>query len=223
MRPYKRARRLRPQFVLFCILAALVLLNASILTVRLLRDRFGGPEAEGVAVPDYVTADFLQKNRFSRPGQELQDINGVVVHYVGNPATSAQANRNYFASLASGQEGTFASAHFIVGLEGEVIQCIPLTEVAYASMDRNGDTVAIEVCHEDESGRFSAVTYERVVDLTAWLCQTFQLEPEADVIRHYDVTGKLCPRYFVEHPEVWDAFLADVAEALAELPEEHDE
>ena len=30
------------------------------------------------------------------------------------------------------------------------------------------------------------------------------------VIRHYDVTGKLCPLYFVEHLEAWEAFLADV-------------
>ena len=32
-----------------------------------------------------------------------------------------------------------------------------------------------------------------------------------DVIRHYDVTGKDCPKYYVEHPEAWDAFRADVA------------
>lgn len=30
------------------------------------------------------------------------------------------------------------------------------------------------------------------------------------VIRHYDVTGKLCPLYFMEHPAAWEAFLADV-------------
>ena len=218
----RKHRRLRPQFVLLCILLALVLANASILTLRLVRSRSGGsggvfsraPEAEGVAVPDYVTEDFLPVNPYSRPGHELTEINGVVIHYVGNPATSAEANRNYFASLADGREDTFASSHFIVGLEGEVIQCIPLTEMAYASLDRNGDTVAIEVCHPDESGEFSAVTYDAVVALTAWLCLTFDLEPEQDVIRHYDVTGKRCPLYYVEHPEEWTVFQKDVAEAV---------
>ena len=49
------------------------------------------------------------------------------------------------------------------------------------------------------------------MELTAWLCREFRLDPAQDVIRHYDVTGKECPRYYVEHPEAWDAFRADVA------------
>jgi len=142
-----------------------------------------------------------------------------VLHYVGNPATSAQANRNYFASLASGGENTFASSHFIVGLEGEVIQCIPLTEIAYASNDRNGDTIAIEVCHPDETGQYASATYRRVVDLTAFLCREFKLDPETEVIRHYDVTGKLCPKYYVENPQAWEALLQDITAKLAEMEE----
>ena len=116
-------------------------------------------------------------NPWSRPGTPLEKIDGVVIHYVGNPATTAQANRNYFASLADEAEGTYASSHFLVGLEGEVIQCVPLTEIAYASNIRNEDTVAIEVCHPDETGHFSDVTYARAVELTAWLCRTFRPGP----------------------------------------------
>ena len=82
-----------------------------------------------------------------------------------------------------------------MGLVGEVIQCIPLTEIAYASNIRNEDTVAIEVCHPDETGAFSPAAYQQVVELTAWLCRTFDLDPDTDVIRHYDVTEKLCPLY----------------------------
>ena len=174
-----------------------------------------GLPGEGVAVPDYVEQDLLPVNEWSRPGLPLEEINGVVIHYVGNPGTSAQANRNYFASLSSGEEGTYASSHFIVGLEGEVIQCVPLTEIAYASNERNADTVSIEVCHPDEMGEFSQVSYDRCVELTAWLCETFRLDPAEDVIRHYDVTGKRCPLYYVEHPEAWEAFLADVEAAMA--------
>lgn len=95
-----------------------------------------------------------------------------------------------------------------------MLQCVPLTEIAYASKDRNGDTVAIEVCHPDETGEFSRETYRQVIELTAWLCHTFRLDPETAVIRHYDVTGKICPRYYVEHPEAWTQFLADTAEML---------
>ena len=207
----QRDRALRA--VLAAILALLVLLTA--IVVFLLRWDRGLP-GEGVMVPDDVAEEFLPVNRWSRPGVPLEEINGVVIHYVGNPATTAEGNRNYFASLASGTENTFASSHFIVGLEGEVLQCIPLTEIAYASNDRNGDTVAIEVCHPDETGEFSRETYEQVVQLTAWLCHTFELDPETDVIRHYDVTGKICPRYYVEQPEAWEQFRLDVAAALEE-------
>lgn len=123
------------------------------------------------------------------------------------------------ASLSSGEEGIYASSHFIVGLEGEVLQCIPLTEISYASNTRNSDTVAIEVCHPDETGKFSAVTYDRLVELTAWLCREFRLDPESDVIRHFDVSGKICPKYFVEEPAAWDQFRMDVDQAMAALEE----
>ena len=210
----KRRRKWNPRFVRLCLLLTLLALTAAVLRI-LLAAR--GPEAEGVEVPSYVRQDFIPVNEWSRPGTELEKIDGVVIHYVGNPGTTAEANRNYFASLSSGAEGTYASSHFVVGLEGEVLQCIPLTEIAYASKDRNGDTVAIEVCHPDETGEFSAVTYQQVVELTAWLCRTFDLDPETDVIRHYDVTGKRCPKYYVENPMAWESFLLNTAEAFAEL------
>ena len=211
--PYRRRRRRRRAVPAVPVLlgAVLLCLTAAVVWV-LLRDR--GPQVEDVPVPEYVEKDYLTVNPYSRPGDALEEINGVVIHYVGNPGTTAHANRNYFESLASGLENTYASSHFIVGLEGEVIQCVPLTEIAYASNTRNGDTVSIEVCHPDETGEFSPVTYQRTVELTAWLCREFRLDPSQDVIRHYDVTGKECPRYYVEHPEAWDDFRADVASEM---------
>ena len=204
----KKRRRLNPRFALLCL--ALVLGSAA---VGIWWGTRGLP-GEDIAVPDYVEQDYIPVNDWSRPGTPLEDINAVVIHYVGNPGTTARANRNYFASLSSGKEGTYASSHFVVGLEGEVVQCVPLTEVAYASNTRNGDTVSIEVCHPDETGEFSPVTYGRCVELAAWLCREFKLDPETDVIRHYDVTGKECPLYYVEHPEAWEQLKADVAAEL---------
>lgn len=207
----RRRRRAAPGPVVLVLGLVLLCLTTAVIWV-LFRDR--GPDAEDVPVPDYVEQDYLTVNPYSRPGEPLEKINGVVIHYVGNPGTTAHANRNYFESLASGLENTYASSHFIVGLEGEVIQCVPLTEIAYASNTRNEDTVSIEVCHPDETGEFSPVTYARTVELTAWLCREFRLDPSQDVIRHYDVTGKECPRYYVEHPEAWDDFRADVASEM---------
>ena len=204
----KKRRRLNPRFALLCL--ALVLGSVA---VGIWWGTRGLP-GEDIAVPDYVEQDYIPVNDWSRPGTPLEDINAVVIHYVGNPGTTARANRNYFASLSSGKEGTYASSHFVVGLEGEVVQCVPLTEVAYASNTRNGDTVSIEVCHPDETGEVSPVTYGRCVELAAWLCREFKLDPETDVIRHYDVTGKECPLYYVEHPEAWERLKADVAAEL---------
>ena len=204
----KKRRRLNPRFALLCL--ALVLGAAAVGVWWV--DR--GLPGEDIAVPDYVERDYIPVNEWSRPGTPLEDINAVVIHYVGNPGTTARANRNYFASLSSGEEGTYASSHFVVGLEGEVVQCVPLTEIAYASNGRNGDTVSIEVCHPDETGEFSSVTYGRCVELTAWLCREFKLDPEKDVIRHYDVTGKECPLYYVEQQEAWERLKADVAAAV---------
>ena len=58
-----------------------------------------------------------------------------------------------------------------------------------------------------------------MVELTAWLCTQFDLTPETDVLRHYDVTEKRCPLYYVEHPEAWDVFLEDTAAVVAAAEE----
>lgn len=160
--------------------------------------------AVDVAVPDWVTVDLLPVNEYSRPGTPLTQVNGVVVHYVGNPGTTAEQNRSYYASLAETQE-TWASSHFVIGIDGTVIQCVPLDEIAYCSNDRNSDTISIECCHPDESGEFTPATLDSLTRLLNWLIDTYGLERE-DILRHYDVTGKVCPRYFVDHPDAWEDF-----------------
>lgn len=155
-----------------------------------------------------LDVQLLDVNEYSRPGTPLEKINGVVIHYTANPGSSAKANRDYFQGLKDAHT-TKASSHFVVGLEGEIIQCIPSSEISYASNDRNGDTLSIECCHPDDSGQFNAATYQSMVNLTGWLCARFDLEKDA-VIRHYDVTGKLCPKYFVEHEDAWEQFKTDV-------------
>ena len=157
--------------------------------------------------------ELLTPNSFSRPQIATEKITGIVIHYVANPGTTAMANRSYFEGLKDSQE-TYASSHFIVGLEGEIVQCVPTSEVAYASNSRNNDTVSIEVCHPDETGKFNDTTYDALVWLTGWLCEYLQVPPE-NVIRHYDVTGKLCPLYYVEHEDAWLQFKADVAAWIA--------
>ncbi len=160
-----------------------------------------------------IIQDILPVNDYSRPGDKVGRINAIVIHYVGNPGTTAAQNRSYFNNLAE-LKTTYASSHYIVGLEGEIIQCVPLDEIAYASNSRNADTISIECCHPDESGKYNAATYESVIKLAAALCRTYKLNPETDVIRHYDITGKICPKYYVENEEEWYAMKLAIKNAM---------
>lgn len=163
---------------------------------------------------DEVIKNYLTPNEYSRPGKELKEVNAIVVHYVGNPGTTAAQNRSYFENLKD-THATSASSHYIIGMEGEIIQCVPLNEISYASNNRNKDTIAIECCHPDETGQFTTATYKSLVKLVAALCRTYDLDPETGIIRHYDVTGKYCPLYYVNHEDEWYGFKLDVKAELA--------
>ena len=77
----------------------------------------------------------LTPNKFSRPGFKLEKASKIAVHYVGNPGSSAKANRDYFENQKNG--GRYVSSHFIIGLSGEIIQCIPLDEWSYCTNQAN--------------------------------------------------------------------------------------
>lgn len=190
----------------------LLILLTLMMAVRGLTSR-GDKYVNADASEPSIDVQLLDINPYSRPGTESDGIAGIVIHYTANPGSTAQDNRDYFNGLQYSHE-TSASSNFVVGLEGEIIQCVPTWEVAYASNDRNNDTVSIEVCHPDESGRFTDETYRSLVQLTAWLCVKFDLTAD-DVIRHYDVTGKNCPKYFVENEDAWTVFKENVSLAIA--------
>ncbi len=196
---FRRKKRRRLLAILLCVITAVGIVLAVSRPSAVQR-------LAKASLPAWVEQDFIRIGGPSRRGVSLKAFNDVVVHYVGNPATTAKQNRNYFDS-----EKSDVSAHFVIGLEGEIIQCLPLNEISAASNHRNSDTVSIEVCHPDDTGKFTDATYTSLIKLTAWLLDIGELESDR-VIRHYDVTGKECPRYYVRNPEAWDAFLTDVAD-----------
>lgn len=195
--------------------AGLAILFLLLIVLLLFQCTAGKEETSGLDVdasePE-IDVQLLDINEYSRPGTESDPITGIVIHYTANPESTAQNNRDYFNSLQDGH-GDYISSHFVVGLEGEIVQCVPTWEIAYASNERNHDTISIECCHEDETGVFNEETYISMVKLTAFLCDKYNLKTDA-VIRHYDVTGKNCPKYFVENEEAWKLFKSDVAAAL---------
>ena len=214
IRQRKRKRRQkRLMNLLLC--SALVIILLTVLTgismVMAPKEDTEEPEyvlTKEITTPPEYSLQLLPVNEYSRPGTKLEQVNGVVVHYTGNPGTTAQQNHGYFEGLAETGE-TYASSHFIIGLSGEIICCVPLEEIAYASNERNADTISIECCINNAEGRFTEETYGALIKLTSWLVGEYDLEIN-DIIRHYDVTGKNCPKYFVEHPSAWDDFKLDV-------------
>jgi N-acetylmuramoyl-L-alanine amidase len=177
----------------------------------------------------------LTVNAFSRPGKKLTGVKALVVHWVANAGSTARQNRNYFEGL-KGQSlndagARYASAHLIVGIGGDVVQCIPCGEMAYhvgatsytpEALGRlghypNNCTIGIELCHPAADGRFTVETLNAATELCGLLCIEAGLNPLTDIWRHYDITGKDCPKWFVGHPEDFDEFKKGVVSALTFL------
>lgn len=188
-----------------------ILVLALIATAQQLLKDFGKAErverVRQAQIPDWVEIRLIDIDGTSRRGEELEDVQDIVIHYVGNPGTTAEQNRCYYCNPDS-----TVSSHFLIGLDGEILQCLPLHEKSSATNWRNADTISIEVCHPDDSGAFNSATYTSLVRLTAWLLEVSGLE-EDHIIRHYDVTGKECPKYFVVNEQAWERFKEDAAEA----------
>ena len=216
----RKRRRLskRGRYAAIVGIAALVLFITLLVVAGTRRQKAEKQTVSEKTYPD-ITFDvrFLDPNPFSRPQLALKKVHAIVVHYTANPGVDAVANRNYFNNLPKAnerkQKKTYASSHFVIGLDGTIVQCIPLEEMAYASNDRNSDTVSIECCHKKENGKFTAQTQAALIQLCTYLCIKFDLTEE-NLIRHYDVTGKICPKYFVEHPDAWETFKKDVGMEL---------
>jgi N-acetylmuramoyl-L-alanine amidase len=169
-----------------------------------------------------IQEKLLTTNKFSRPGVPLRAVKGIVVHWVANPKTTAEQNRNYFENLKSqsGKAATYAGAHFIIGLEGEVIQCLLENEMGYhvgaakytpralveLSSYPNDCTLGIELCHINWDGEFTPETLKAAKELILDLCERYN-RGKNNIYRHYDITGKECPRYFVVHSNQWVNFL----------------
>lgn len=178
------------------------------------RQEAGETEEDSAEKPEIVE-DFLTVNPYSRPGEALPEVRNIFVHYTANQGTTAEQNRSYFENLGITGE-TSASAHFVIGFDGTIIQCIPLDEIGYAVKTRNYDSISIECCYQSEDGSFTEATYDSLIRLTSWLLKKYGLSAE-DVLRHYDEGGKKCPIYFVENEGAWERFRQDLTDYAREI------
>lgn len=155
--------------------------------------------------------------RAARTGgkRALSGVTAIVFHYTGNSGSTASAlgNARYFAR---GCDGRAASAHYVVDEKNIVYECVPLDTVAWAVGDgssgkmgklvNNSNSVSIEmVSHSDASGKYYIP--EETQKNAARLYQVLlkKLPNVKYTVRHYDVSGKLCPAPMVDETK-WNEF-----------------
>jgi N-acetylmuramoyl-L-alanine amidase len=150
-----------------------------------------------------IEEKLIRINEHTRPGTKLKGVKGIVIHWTANEEKGADrfAHFNFF-----NKGEVYASAHYFVDSEG-ILRIIPENEMAYHvgaktyKTDRFGSypnhyMIGVEMCVNPD-GDFKE-TYKRAVWLCADLLRRYKLDPDKDLVRHYDITGKDCPRMFVD-------------------------
>ena len=144
-------------------------------------------------------------------------IKYLVLHYTANNGDTAFSNCKYFSGANRN-----ASAHYFVDEKG-VYRSVRDMNVAWhcGSMNgykhkycRNTNSIGIEMCSRiDSNGKFyiKEKTIANAIELTKFLMEKYDI-PVENVIRHYDVTGKMCPKPFVEDEKLWLDFKARLEE-----------
>ena len=131
-------------------------------------------------------------------------IDRIVVHFTATLA-SARNNATYF----SRNEGQGASAHYFVDdITPEIYQSVAEGDTAWHAGDwqMNCRAIGIEVVSAGED--FSATEVEKLGWLVRKLMAKYGIGASG-VIRHYDVTGKLCPAPYVAASK-WAALKAAI-------------
>lgn len=171
-----------------------------------------------VKKPDMIEK-FIPKNKYSRPGTKRKKTTKIAWHYTGQAEVKAINTVKYFTNVVgSGYKvngkNIYASSHFVVGLDGEIYYIVPVGEVAYTTNQANSYSIGVECATTGKDDHYTDAEYKAMVKLGAWLATEYNLDPREDFIRHYDVTGKICPRYFVNNKKAWEQFKLDCYNAM---------
>ncbi len=146
-------------------------------------------------------------------------IKYIVIHYTANNGDTAWGNTNYFKQYRG------ASAHYFVD-EDNIYQSIEDKNIAwhvgantyFHKECRNNNSIGIELCsYINSNGKydFKPKTVDNAVWLTKMLMKKYGV-PAANIIRHYDVTHKICPEPYVRDTQAWNAFKKRLTEDTAE-------
>lgn len=179
-----------------------------------------------------ITENLLSPGKYSRPGIPLTSVMSLVIHWTAMPGQSPTGVRTYYESDEAAKEH-YGSAHYGIGIDGEIQHWIPDTEVAYhvgssiidpaskriytdlarqlfpgycePTTSPNHVTLGIECCIQDATGEFSQPTMTSLISLIRSLIARYDF-PQVRILRHWDIVGwKECPLYYVKNPEAWIA------------------
>lgn len=155
-------------------------------------------------------------NRANYGGRRQGGVEYIVLHYTANDGDSGLSNARYFGQRLTPP----VSAHYFVDDWG-VTQTVPEEYVAYHCgaaayrhpACRNENAIGVELCDTRRDGTVapSEQTLKNAAALVWELMQRHHVAIER-VVRHYDVTGKRCPAYWVDRPEGFAAFQRRVLE-----------
>lgn len=143
----------------------------------------------------------------------------IVIHDTDNRkfGANAKANRDYFANHPDAQ----ASAHYTVD-QNNIIQVLENNWRGWHVGDKsnpiinNSNTIGIELCVNVDND-FNK-TLENGIALTKYLMEKYAI-PAQNVVRHYDVTGKICPKYMIwDKPQLWDYLKSAIGNGNTSTP-----
>ena len=139
-----------------------------------------------------ITDRLRPRGKYNRPAVKSVPKR-ICVHYTGDCGASADRLALFFTTNSAAK----TSSQYIVGMAGEVIRCVPDNEIAYAAAGKNNGTIHIEVCYKRADGCFEEKSISALNELVLYLMNRYDISAE-NVLRHYDLTGKLCPAYYVD-------------------------
>lgn len=141
--------------------------------------------------------------------RSTNSIKYIVMHYTANDGDTDEANGNYFANNV-----VKTSAHYFVD-DDSVTLSVPENYIAYHcgankyyhSSCRNSNSIGIEMCDTKRNGRYDVTekTLINAIELVKSLMAKYHI-PIQNILRHYDVTHKVCPAYFVNDITAWNTF-----------------
>ena len=147
-----------------------------------------------------ITEKLIPINKYNRPGTKSTPKR-ICVHYTGQSGTDADRLALFYSNVAAGmfpgKTNNWTSTQYIIGLNGKVIRIIPDNEIAYAASGKNAGTLHIEVCYSKAGGEFESASISALRELVQELMKKYSISA-GNVLRHYDLTGKYCPWYYVD-------------------------